>query len=81
MKMGALVRKLDDLGRIVLPKELRNSWGIKEGDPMEVLVEDDKIILRQYNPACYFCNETKDLVEYKGKKVCKNCVNDIKKIG
>ena len=56
MKSTGVVRKIDELGRIVLPKELRKSFGIDVGDPLEIFTEDDRIILKQYQPSCIFCN-------------------------
>lgn len=74
MKATGIVRKVDQLGRIVLPIELRRTLGIKIRDPLEIFVEDDSIILRKYAPACILCGEADDLVEYKGKMVCKKCM-------
>jgi transcriptional pleiotropic regulator of transition state genes len=57
MKLIGIVRKIDDLGRVVLPKELRRTMGIDDRDAIEIYVEDEKVILKKYQPACCFCNE------------------------
>ena len=64
---------MDKLGRIVLPKELRRVFNIDNEDFLEIFVEDDRIILKKYEPSCIFCDSMDDIVEYKGKKVCKAC--------
>lgn len=68
MKSTGIVRKLDELGRITLPIELRRNFDVNERDPLEIFVDDDKIILKKYNPTDIFTGEMDDLVEYKGKK-------------
>jgi transcriptional pleiotropic regulator of transition state genes len=74
MKSTGIVRKVDELGRIVLPKELRNVLNIKERDPLEIFVDDEnRIILKKYEPACVFCGSMKDIVSYKGYNVCSEC--------
>lgn len=79
MKSTGVVRKLDNLGRIVIPIELRRTMDIGLKDTLEISVEDDKIILKKYHPACIFCNDARDVIEYKGKLVCKNCLAELKK--
>ena len=79
MKSTGVVRKLDNLGRIVIPIELRRTMYIGLKDTLEISVEDDKIILKKYHPACIFCNDARDVVEYKGKLVCRNCLEELKK--
>ena len=69
MKSTGIVRKVDELGRIVLPSELRNTLCIKEKDPLEIFIEDSRIILRKYEPSCTFTGLMDGLIEYKGKKV------------
>ena len=73
MKSTGIVRRTDDLGRIVIPKELRRNLRIKEGDPLEIFMEGSYIMLRKYEPTCIFCGEAKELSEYKGKKSCQSC--------
>ena len=79
MKPTGIVRKMDELGRIVLPMELRNNLGIKNKDPLEIFVDGDCIILRKYQPACCFCGETKDTVSFNEKLVCKSCIEKLNK--
>ena len=77
MKATGLVRKVDELGRIVIPKELRRTLNIEEGDPLEIFIDGEEVILRKYAPGCVFCENVKYVVEFKGKKVCTNCIKDI----
>ncbi|WP_019636152.1 AbrB/MazE/SpoVT family DNA-binding domain-containing protein [Paenibacillus fonticola] len=77
MKATGIVRKIDNLGRVVLPKELRETLGIAEQDPLEIFVDGDKIILRKYQPGCFFCEDTTDLKHLFGKPVCSKCGSDI----
>ena len=74
MKSTGIVRKVDELGRIVLPIELRRTLDIAEKDSMEIYIEGDAIILRKYQPACIFCDSAKDIVSYRGKNVCSDCI-------
>ena len=74
MKATGIVRKVDELGRIVLPIELRRTLGIEVRDPIEIYVDEEKILLKKYAPACIICGESDDLLEYKGKKICRNCI-------
>ena len=78
MKSIGIVRKIDDLGRIVLPIELRRVLGIDEGSSLEIYVDGDKIILRKYQTCCTFCGEGNDTIEYKGHTVCKKCIADLR---
>lgn len=75
MKSTGIVRKVDELGRIVLPIELRRTMNIDVRDPMEIFVDGDSIILKKYNPTCIFCGSSDGLVDYKGKKICNHCMN------
>lgn len=78
MKPAGVVRKVDQLGRIVLPKSLRKRYKMNEGDPVEILVSGDHIILERYRPRCVFCG-TLDLVsEFKEKHICSDCLTDMK---
>lgn len=74
MKSTGIVRKVDELGRIVLPIELRRTLGIQEKDRIEIFVDGESIILRKYQPACIFCDNAKDIINYKGKNICPECV-------
>ena len=79
MKSTGIVRKIDQLGRIVLPKELRKVQGIEENKTvMEIFTEEEQIILRKYEPAYIFYRETKVEVEFRVKLICKDCLQDIK---
>ena len=77
MKSTGIVRKLDELGRIVLPIELRRTLNLAEKDAVEIYVEGENIILRKYEPNCAFCGEAKHLVEYRGRQVCQRCARAI----
>ena len=74
MKATGIVREIDQLGRFVIPKEIRTTLDIKSYDPLEIYLEDDRIILRKYAPACIFCDELDDVTTYKGKLVCRDCL-------
>ena len=78
MKSTGVVRKLDVLGRIVLPAELRKTLDIAEKDALEIYVDGEQIILKKYQPACIFCGDAKDVINDKGKNICKCCMEDIK---
>lgn len=74
MKSTGIVRKVDELGRIVLPIELRRTLGIEEKDRIEIFVDGESIILRKYQPACIFCDNAKNIINYKGKNICPDCI-------
>lgn len=74
MKSTGIVRKVDELGRIVLPIELRRTLGIEEKDRIEIFADGESIILRKYQPACIFCDNAKDIINYKGKNICPDCI-------
>lgn len=74
MKSTGIVRKVDELGRIVLPIELRRTLDIEEKDQIEFYLEDDKLVLRKYEESCLFCASPRDLVTYLGKNVCVDCI-------
>ena len=77
MKSTGIVRKVDELGRVVIPIELRRTLGINIKDPLEIYVDAEKIIFRKYEPTCVFCGNADDAVHFKNKMVCGNCVQDI----
>ena len=81
MKSTGVVRQLDNLGRVVLPIELRRTMDISVKDPLEVFVDGDDIILRKYQPGCIFCGGTKGLVAYRDKSLCPQCIDAIRKLG
>lgn len=80
MKNTGIIRRADELGRIVIPMEIRNRFNIKEKDPMEIYVDSNSIILKKYEPNCLFCGETKDLVEFNNKIICKKCISKLQRI-
>ena len=80
MKNTGIVRKLDELGRITLPIELRRNLGVGERDPLEIFVEDEKRILQKYEPTDSFDGGKEDLYEYCGKRVSKNTITEIAKM-
>ena len=78
MKSTGIVRKVDELGRIVLPIELRRTLGIEEKDRIEIFVEGESVILRKYQPACIFCDNMKNVISFQGKNICPDCLEKIK---
>lgn len=81
MKSTGIVRKVDELGRVVIPKELRQTYNIKELDPLEIYVDEDKIVLCKYEAscACVFCGGTDAIKKFKGKNVCTECAAAVAK--
>lgn len=77
MKSTGIVRKVDELGRIVIPIELRRTLNVAEKDALEIYVDGEHIILKKYEPACIFCDDARDITVYKGKNICKNCLADL----
>lgn len=80
MKATGIVRKVDELGRIVLPIELRRTLDIAEKDSLEIYVDGSSIVLKKYQPACVFCTDTKDVTSFKGKNICPKCLRELAKI-
>jgi len=79
MKSTGIVRKVDELGRIVLPIELRRTLDIAEKDSLEIYVDNNTIVLQKYEPACIFCGSPKDVFIFKGRNICPACMNELKK--
>jgi len=77
MKSTGIVRKVDELGRIVIPIELRRTLNVAEKDALEIYVDGEQIILKKYEPACIFCDDARDITVYKGKNICKNCLDEL----
>ena len=77
MKTTGIVRKVDELGRIVVPIELRRSLGIGDRDAVEIYMKDDSIIIRKHQPSCVFCGSVDDTVEYRDKVVCRDCIENM----
>jgi transcriptional pleiotropic regulator of transition state genes len=78
MKSTGVVRRVDELGRIVIPIELRRTLDIAEKDALEIYVDGEQIILKKYEPACIFCGDARDVINYKGKNICKHCLEEMK---
>ena len=78
MKQTGIVRKVDELGRIVLPIELRRTLDIAVRDELEIYLDDDKVVMRKYEPSCVFCGSTRNLTEYREKNVCSECIRKMK---
>ncbi len=77
MKPVGVVRKVDQLGRIVLPKSLRKRYHMNEGDPVEILVQGDQIILERYKPKCVICGSMELVAEFKERFVCAACKKEL----
>lgn len=80
MKNVGIVREIDKLGRFVIPVELRNKLGIDNGDSIEIFAEQDRIILKKYESNCTFCKSEQNVVEFKSRAVCQNCIYVIKSL-
>lgn len=80
MKSTGIVRKVDELGRIVLPIELRRTLNIDERDSLEIYVDGNSVILRKYQPSCVFCDDAADVISYKGKNICRKCLEELEKL-
>jgi transcriptional pleiotropic regulator of transition state genes len=77
MKSTGIVRRVDDLGRIALPIELRRVLNIGIKDALEIFVEDEKIVLRKYEPACVFCDTADNVIAHNGRLVCEVCIKEL----
>ncbi len=80
MKSTGIIRKIDELGRFVIPMEMRNKLDISNNDSLEIYVEGTSIILKKHQPDCVFCGSSKTVINYKGKNVCEKCLNEMKKM-
>ena len=80
MKSTGIIRKVDELGRIVLPIELRRRLDIAERDELEIFVENERIVLQKYEPTCVFCTSSRGLIAFRGKNVCKECLAKIMEV-
>ena len=78
MKSTGIVRKIDELGRIVLPIEIRRTLDMERGDPVEIFVDEETIILKKYEPSCVFCGNANNVTLFKGKLICADCLNSLK---
>lgn len=77
MKSTGIVRKVDDLGRVVLPSELRKNLNIDIRDNVEIYVSGESIILKKYHPSCIFCETVDNITQFKGKNICTECLNQL----
>lgn len=80
MKATGVVRPIDALGRIVLPKEIRSVLDIQAKDPIEIFTDNDRIILKKYEPSCVFCQNSDEVTYYKGKMICRDCIKALSAI-
>lgn len=80
MKSTGIVRKVDELGRIVLPIEMRRTLDIAEKDALEIYVEGTSVILKKYKPTCIFCDTAKDITVFRGKNICPKCLKELKEL-
>ena len=80
MKSLGMVRKIDEMGRLVLPIEIRRMLDLNSGDGVEMFSDKDRIILQKYAPSCIFCGEAEDIVTYKDKKICPACLAEMKNL-
>lgn len=80
MKSTGIVRKVDELGRLVLPIELRRNLRIDEKDPLEIYVNGDQVILKKYEPSCIFCGKGEAVLSYKDKNICRSCIEILQEI-
>ncbi len=80
MKSTGIIRKVDELGRVVIPIEIRNQFNIAEKDPIEIYVDGSSIILKKYEPNCIFCGNTENLISYNDKLICEDCSKNISKL-
>lgn len=77
MKSTGMVRKVDGLGRVVIPIELRRTLGVEVKDALEIYVDKEKIVLKKYEPACLFCSNADDVKHFKGRLICQECLEDM----
>ncbi|GBF11416.1 AbrB/MazE/SpoVT family DNA-binding domain-containing protein [Tepidibacillus infernus] len=77
LKSTGIVRKVDELGRVVIPIELRRTLGISEKDALEIYVDGERIILKKYEPACIFCGNAENVFHFKNKIVCSECLSEM----
>ena len=80
MKSTGIIRKMDELGRVVIPIEIRNQFNIVEKDPIEIYVDGSSIVLKKFEPNCIFCGSTKKLLTYNDELICKTCSAKIGKL-
>ncbi len=77
MKSTGMARKVDELGRVVIPIELRRTLGVEEKDSLEIFTHDNTIILKKYEPGCIFCGNVQNIISFKGKNICSDCLREL----
>ena len=80
MKSTGIIRKVDELGRIVLPIEIRRTLDIAERDELEIFMDRDRIILQKHQASCIFCDSASGLTVYEGKNICQACMRNLRKL-
>ena len=80
MKSTGIIRRVDELGRVVIPIEIRNQFNIAEKDPIEIYVDGSSIVLKKFEPNCIFCGSTENLYNFNDKLICENCSKKIGKL-
>lgn len=80
MKSTGITRQVDELGRFVLPIEIRRALDIKEKDSLEIFTDEGRVILQKYQPSCSFCSNADEIVLFSGKRICRNCLEELKKL-
>jgi transcriptional pleiotropic regulator of transition state genes len=80
MKSTGIVRKVDELGRVVIPIELRRTLQIEEKDALEIYVDGERIILKKYEPACIFCGNAERVTVFRDKNICLDCLESMKSV-
>ena len=80
MKSTGMTRQVDELGRFVLPIELRRALDINVKDTLEIFTDNGRIVLQKYQPACSFCSNADNIVLIAGKRICRECLNELKKL-
>lgn len=80
MKTPGMIRKIDELGRIVIPQGIRKALDIETGDSLELFLEEEKLVIRKYSLACVFCGEREQLLVYQEKHICQNCLDTLRKV-
>ena len=81
MKSTGVVRKIDELGRIVLPSEIRRVFGIHEGNELDISVDGERIILQKRRDVCLFCSAENPTIDFQDRKVCETCAGELGKLG
>lgn len=78
MRIPGMIRKVDDLGRIVIPAQMRRAMDLESDDEVEIFFEDHKLVLKKFEPACIFCGGTEELIFYKEKNICMACIRNLR---